>query len=139
MTGFPVTIQMPVPWGDLDLFEHVNNVAYFRYFQAARIAYFDKIGLMQMHRGTNVGPILHSTSARFVKELKYPDEVIIGAAVSSMKTSSFVLDYQVESISTGIVAEGSSVNMVFDFNTKQKVPIPEELRAVICKLEQKNF
>jgi len=139
MTGFSVTIQMPVPWSDLDLFEHVNNVAYFRYFQAARITYFDKVGLMRMHRETNIGPILHSTSGRFVKELNYPDEIMIGAKVSSMRTSSFVLDYQVESLSSGIVAEGSSVNMIFDFNTKQKAPIPEALRAEICTLEQKIF
>lgn len=139
MTGFPVTIQLPVPWSDLDLFEHVNNVAYFRYFQAARLVYFDKIGLMRMHRETNIGPILHSTSARFLKELNYPDEVMIGAMISSVRTSSFVLDYQVENSSEEIVAQGSSVNLIFDFNTKQKVPISEALRSEICNLEQKNF
>ena len=139
MTGFPVTVETRVPWADLDLFQHVNNVAYFRYFQAARIKYFDAIGLMEMHRNTGIGPILHSTDARFLKELSYPDEILIGARISSLRTTSFVLDYQVESKATGLVATGSSVNLIFDFNTKQKAPIPSSLKEEISKLEQRQF
>lgn len=139
MTGFPVTIQIPVAWGDLDLYGHVNNVVFFRYFQDARISYADRIGLMDMYRESKKGPILHSISAQFQQELSYPDRISIGAKVSSMRSSSFVIDYAVESENSGLVATGTSVIVMLDFNTKQKIPIPEEIRTEICKLEQKNF
>lgn len=135
----PITINIPVAWGDLDHFGHVNNVVYFRYFQDARIAYFKHIGLMDLYKDTKMGPILHSTAANFQKELGYPDDIVIGAKVSSMRSSSFVLDYAIESASSGSVATGNSVIVMLDFNTKQKIPIPEAIRAEICKLEQKKF
>ena len=38
---FPVCVREPVIWGDMDAFGHVNNIVYLRYFESARIAYFD--------------------------------------------------------------------------------------------------
>jgi acyl-CoA thioester hydrolase len=32
----------------MDAFGHVNNTVYFRYFEDARIAYFDKIGVHEI-------------------------------------------------------------------------------------------
>lgn len=36
LDGYPVRIEVPVAWGELDAFGHVNNTAYFRYFESAR-------------------------------------------------------------------------------------------------------
>ena len=38
LAGYPVRIEVPVAWGEMDAFGHVNNVVYFRYFESARIA-----------------------------------------------------------------------------------------------------
>jgi len=38
LAGFPVRIEIPVAWGEMDAFGHGNNVAYFRYFESAQIA-----------------------------------------------------------------------------------------------------
>lgn len=35
---------IPIRWGDMDVMGHVNNAMYFRYFEIARIAWWDKIG-----------------------------------------------------------------------------------------------
>ncbi len=53
---WPVTIELPVQWGDMDSFGHVNNVKYLRWFESARIAYFERAGVMVEMPG--VGPIL---------------------------------------------------------------------------------
>ena len=42
LKSFPVVAKIPVRWGDMDSFQHVNNVSYFRYFESARIAYFNE-------------------------------------------------------------------------------------------------
>jgi len=41
---FPIVTKIPVIWGDMDSFQHVNNVIYFRYFESARIQYFETLG-----------------------------------------------------------------------------------------------
>ena len=35
LAGFPVVVDIPVAWGEMDAFGHVNNVMYFRYFETA--------------------------------------------------------------------------------------------------------
>ena len=41
-TNFPVVVDIPVRWADMDPFQHVNNTVYFRYFEIARISYFER-------------------------------------------------------------------------------------------------
>jgi len=43
MTSFPVVVDIPVAWGDMDVFGHVNNVQYMRYFETARVKYFEEL------------------------------------------------------------------------------------------------
>jgi acyl-CoA thioester hydrolase len=43
MKGFPVSLTIPVLWGDMDALRHVNNTRYFTWFEAVRIAYFDRL------------------------------------------------------------------------------------------------
>ena len=34
---FPVVVEWPVAWADMDYFRHVNHARYFTYFESARI------------------------------------------------------------------------------------------------------
>ncbi len=38
-------ISLRIDWSELDVFGHVNNVAFNKYAQAARLNYVDTIGL----------------------------------------------------------------------------------------------
>ena len=42
---WPLVVEIPVVWGDLDAFRHVNNTVFLRWFETARIAYFERIGI----------------------------------------------------------------------------------------------
>jgi len=48
----PVVIETPVAWGQMDAFRHLNNTAYFRFFESARIAYFEKLDHKTTNRST---------------------------------------------------------------------------------------
>lgn len=65
LAGFPVRVEVPVAWGDMDALGHVNNTVYFRYFETARIKCFAELGLGQIEQSDDVGPILHSANCRF--------------------------------------------------------------------------
>lgn len=82
----PVVIETPLAWGQMDAFRHLNNTAYFRFFESARIAYFEKLDLLEFMEATGVGPILAATNCRFKIPLTYPDTVSIGSRVSEIKT-----------------------------------------------------
>ena len=88
---YPVVIETPVAWGEMDSLRHVNNTVYFRYFESARMAYFDRLGLWDYMDETGVGPILASTGCRFRVPLTYPDTVSIGARVAEVEGDRFVM------------------------------------------------
>ena len=89
---YPVVIEIPVRWGDMDAFNHVNNVMYFQYFESARIAYFDRIQVMGHFKDTGIGPILAATQCRFRFPVTYPDTLDVGARVAEISACAGWLD-----------------------------------------------
>src|SRR4051794_8318236 len=79
LTGFPVVIRLPVQWGDQDAFGHVNNTVFLRWFESARIAYFGRMGLLEMMARDRVGPILASIACDYRRPVTHPDTVHVGA------------------------------------------------------------
>ncbi|HEY5596956.1 MAG TPA: acyl-CoA thioesterase, partial [Candidatus Bipolaricaulota bacterium] len=82
LAGFAGVIELPVAWGEMDAFGHVNNIYYFRYFESGRLDYFARIGYLDYVKHTGLGPILASTQCTFRKPLVYPDTVSVGTRVS---------------------------------------------------------
>jgi acyl-CoA thioester hydrolase len=132
----PVVIETPVAWGEMDAFRHLNNTAYFRYFESARIAYFERLNLMEYMNATGVGPILASTSCKFRIPLTYPDTVSVGARVSEIEDDRFTMEYYVVSHKhRKVAAEGVGLIVTFDYQENRKAPIPAEVKQRIEELE----
>jgi len=55
INAYPVINEIPIAWGDMDAFQHVNNVVYFRHFESARISYFEKINFIEVMNETGIG------------------------------------------------------------------------------------
>lgn len=133
----PVVIETPVAWGEMDAFRHLNNTAYFRYFESGRIAYFERLDLLEYMEATGVGPILASTTCRFRIPLTYPDKVSIGTRVSAIEDDRFTMEYYVVSHKhEKVAAEGSGLIVCFDYKQNKKTTVPAELKQRIETLEQ---
>ena len=137
LTGLPVEITFPVAWGQMDAFEHVNNVVYFRYFEDARITYFHKVGMLERMESFGEGPILASTQCRFRIPLTYPDQVTVGACVRDMGQDRFTMHYRVYSHQhQAIAAEGTGTIVYFNYRNNKKALLPDELVAAIDRVEE---
>jgi acyl-CoA thioester hydrolase len=133
---FTVVVEIDVAWGDMDSYGHVNNVVYFRYFENVRIAYLDRVGWSASKQTTGLGPILHSTSARFRKAVTYPDRLQVGARVADIQSDRVVFEFRLVSEKLNAVAcEGQGVIVSYDYRADAKAPIPEGIRAAILELE----
>ena len=140
LKSFPVVVEIPVIWGDMDSFQHVNNVIYFRYFESARIQYFEAVGLMDIVEQLGVGPILGSTSCRYRTPLTYPDTVYVGAKITEMHEKRFTMEYLIVSEQhLETVAEGSGVVICYNYQKNQSTQIPEVVHHAIEKLEGREF
>ena len=134
---YPVVIELPIAWGDMDAFQHVNNIMYFKYFESARISYFDKLDFNDHMIKTGIGPILANTQCKFKIPLTYPDQVSVGAKVDVVEKDRFLIKYVVVSHRhKKVAASGEGMLVSFDYHKSKKAPIPDELRARIIDLEK---
>ena len=134
--GFPVRVHDNVRWGDMDAFGHVNNTVYFRYFECARIAYFERIGFGGRLEDLRIGPIVAATDCRFRLPLTYPDRVVTAARVVDVGEDRFTMEYRVISERHGrLAAEGSARVVAFDYEAGRKATLPDEIRAAIAAIE----
>ncbi len=138
LAGFPVIVEQNVVWGEMDAYQHVNNVVYFRYFENARLEYIRRLDWFTLEEATGVGPILAATQARFRRPLSYPDTITIGARLLNLEADRFVLEHKIASKSQGeIVTEGQGTIVTYDYRRGTKAPVPEELKRRILALEGK--
>lgn len=124
-----VEVVIDVQWGDMDALGHVNNAKFFSWFESARIALFMKIGIATSGGG-GVGPILATTTCDFLKPVVHPATVRVRARMTKIGESSMTMEYEVEDaeVATTKYARGSSVAVLVDYDTGQKVRVPDEVR-----------
>jgi len=137
---FPVIVQFPIAWGEMDALGHVNNTIYFRYFESARVAYLTKINFIDPAANDGVGSILASTQCDFRKALAYPDTVAIGARVTEIGSDRFSMEYRVVSHRLQkIAAEGKGIIVSYNYREKRKADLPEVIRQNIQAAENRQF
>ena len=137
ISAYPVVIEIPVAWGDMDAFQHVNNIMYFKYFESARISYFGKINFMKVMNKTGIGPILASTQCIYKIPLTYPDYVTVGAKVDTIEKERFIMKYAVISHRhEKIAALGEGVLVTFDYQNNKKALIQDDIKKRIIVLEK---
>lgn len=122
-------LRLRIDWSEMDLYGHVNNVAFMKYVQAARVDYWEQAGITQMHAQTNKGPMLASTQCNFLKPLFYPGTVAIQTRVEFTRNTSFGLFHQLFNDKGELCAEAHDVIVMYDFGRQQKMEIPPGLRA----------
>lgn len=132
-------LKLRIDWSEMDLFGHVNNVSYFKYVQAARVNYWEQIGLTRIHAVQNIGVMLASSACQFKQPLFYPGNVIIRSRMAFMKTTSFGFSHQLCNDKGELCGEAQDVMVLFDFTSHTKVALPDDIRKEVERLEQREY
>jgi len=130
-----VRLDVPVAWGEQDLFGHVNNIVYFRYFESVRMHYLERIGVMRSHQETGKGVILASTTCDFKKPVTWPQQLTVRTGVVSVGHTSFTMDYLITDEQGVSVATGVSVLVMYDYTAGNKIRVTDEVRAAIDRIQ----
>lgn len=134
--GFAVVVRLPVLWGDMDAFGHVNNTRFLRWFETARIAHFQRVGI-ETDQAVGVAPILAHISCDFIAPVDFPSEILTGARATRIGTSSFHHEYVVSLVERpdDPVARGTGVIVMYNYDAAEKAPVPEDLKKRIRELD----
>ncbi len=135
LADFPVQVEIPVHWGDMDAARHVNNIIYLRWSETARIAYFEKIAVDTTFM-KGVGPILGWQDCKYIFPITYPDRALVGIKVEEVREDRFMMLTHVYSQRHDRIAVISKQAIVpYDYQKLTKAPIPEAWLNNIKKLE----
>lgn len=140
LNDYPVIIDIPLQWGEMDAFQHVNNTVYFRWFESGRIAYFERLEMMRRKGNQEIGPILAHTDCRFRIPLTFPDTVSIGTKVKAVGDDRFLMECIVVSHRhRKIAAQGSGLVVMYDYVNDCKATVPLRLRQAMERLEGQSL
>lgn len=137
LENYPVQIHLETMWGEMDSFQHINNIIYFRYFESVRIEYFIRIRALEIMKETNIGPILAETTCKFKRPLKFPEKITVGAKIDEILEDRFCMKYVVfsENNNQKAAAEGSGLIVYYDYKNNKKTTLPNEVLSNIKKIE----
>jgi len=134
--NWPVMTEIPVLWGDMDAFGHVNNIIYLKWCETSRIELFCKIwdldGLKidEILEKSGVGPILANFNTNYRIPVVCPDTIYVKTRIKHIGNTSFGIEHQITSKNNGskIVAEADSVVVMINYKTGEKFQIDDDNR-----------
>lgn len=124
-------MRMPIRWGDMDAYGHVNNTVYFRYMEQARIEWITSLGY-EVAPGRE-SMLMINGFCNFFKQLSYPGELILKTSIGTVGRSS--LDVYTEMYLSSepevIVSEGGATMVWVDLTTNQSAPWPDHVLQIL--------
>ena len=120
--------KMPIRWGDMDAYGHVNNTVYFRYMEQARVEWLEELKIEVRPGG--LGPVIINASCTFLKPMNYPGTVEVRTYAGHPGRSS--VQTHVDMLIDGeLFAEGAAKIVWMDTQTGKSAAIPENVRVLL--------
>lgn len=129
LADYPHRASDIVRFADLDPQGHVNNAVFATYFETGRVAMFRNpdlgIGV------ANATFVLVRQEIDFMRELRWPNEIVVGTALIELGRTSFTL---LQAVFEGDVcaAAGRAIMVMLDAKTRRPKPLTPE---AIARLE----
>ena len=132
---FPFQVPMQTRWDDNDIYGHLNNTVHYRLFDTAVNRFLIANQMLDFHQGKTVYLVVE-TGCTYFSELAYPDNLIVGLAISHLGNSS--VRYQTALFRQGetkAAAAGQFVHVCVDKQTRQPMSIDPASRAKFATLK----
>lgn len=134
LEGFPLISRFTIPFSDVDMMQHVNNVAYIRWCEMMRAEYFARV--MQTPINGDMGMIQATINFTYERELEYREQIAIGVKISRVGGKSWDFYYEIWSETKNRqAAHGVTTVVAYDFVNHTTIPIPERWREAIAAFE----
>ena len=131
---YPRFLAIPTRWMDNDTYGHVNNVAYYSYFDTVVNEHLINEGGLDIHDGAAMGLVVE-TRCLFHRPLSFPQVIDAGLRVTKLGNSSVTYDIGLfESAGSAAAATGYFVHVWVQRTTRRPTPVPDRIRAALAPL-----
>lgn len=121
-------------WADNDIYGHVNNVAYYGFFDTIVNEYLISAGALDIHNGAVIGLVVE-THCNYFAPAAFPDALEGALRVAHIGNSS--VRYELGIFKKGedaALAEGHFVHVYVDRVSRKPAPLPDALRTALMSL-----
>ena len=144
---FPYEHRIEVRFVDTDAFGHVNNALYLTYFEAARAGYYAEVTGMPFGTGARAAEhtfVIAEAQLVYRAPAFFGETLFVGCRFAWTGKSSFGVEYRVradESVvaPARVVADGTSVQVMFDLERNRVRRVPEDLIELFEKYEGRSI
>ena len=121
----------PLRWADMDAFGHVNNVAFLRYLEEARIDFMFRLAPGEGSASFNGGSVVARHEIDYLRPLVHRHEpVTVETWVTKINAASMILHYEVKDERT-LYARASTVVVPYDLAGQKPRRITEQEREFL--------
>ena len=128
-------LPIQIRFNDVDRYGHVNNNAYFAYYDLGKQEYLQNV-LKVDYRSSEIVPVIANINADFIFPIFYGDEIVIETRVSHIGTKSFTLQQRALNLKTNlVVCQCTTVMVCFNLKTQESAEMPTNYREAIEHFE----
>jgi acyl-CoA thioester hydrolase len=133
---FPKIVKISTRWSDNDVYQHVNNVVYFSFFDTAVNLNLVEQGFIDFQESKVVGLVVDN-HCQFFSSITFPDDVFVGIAVEKLGNSSVTYCLGIfKNDEPNLCALGRFTHVYVDRTNQRPTTIPAEIRISLSKLIQ---
>ncbi len=132
--NYPHYLTIPTRWRDVDMYQHVNNVVFYAYFDTVIGDYLMKQGGLDYENSEIIGFAVE-THCQFLQPVKFPDVLDAGLRVGKLGNSS--CRYEIGIFKQGEdtpSAVGYFVHVFVNRETTRPVAVTIQMRSALEKL-----
>lgn len=124
-------VDIPVRWGDLDAFNHVNNTLFLRYVEEARIRYFGQLGDDWLTEDS--GPVIVNINCNFRREIRYPATVRVTTTARQASEKRLVMAHRLVDADDPerLYGDAEVTALWVDARAGRSVPLPPAVVAAL--------
>ena len=131
--SFPHFLAITTRWMDNDLYNHVNNVNYYSYFDTVVNEYMLREGALSLQTGPVC--LVVEAGCQYFSPISFPDTVHCGLRVAHLGKSSVRFEIGIFRNDDNVAAaQGFFVHVCCDRATQRPLAMPDDMRRVLEKL-----
>jgi acyl-CoA thioester hydrolase len=131
LDDFPLVSRFSIPFADIDMMQHANNVAYIRWAEMMRSEYFAQV--MNVPINGRHGIIQATIDFTYERQLHYREQIAVGCRIGRIGTKSWDFEYEIWSEShEHRAAHGITTVVAYDFGEQHSIVIPQHWRDAIA-------
>jgi acyl-CoA thioester hydrolase len=139
--------RIEIRYGDTDALGHVNNAVYLAYFEMARGGYYTAVVGHPFGHGPEADRrtyVIAEAHVTYRTPALYGEPLVCACRVGWLGRSSFSLEYRLEVEDSPIgparlIADGSTVQVFFDFSEGKVMRIPEAMVQRLVEFEGRSL